>query len=413
MGGTRSSSTVRLLDVIAVILLILAAVLTYMHHHVDFTHITAPFEKISSSAQQQFPISKVPEGASKSDVKKAESEHRGKVIEQIASTAEQMRDDLGLTKAQMYYIKFKTFMENLEQRVTELPYKPLIILLLLLIFAVKSFVGIVPVSATCLIAAVLFPFPVALLINLIGVGIIFTIKWAIGHKSKSNIIKKFIMKSDNLWRVVSDADNSTKKALQESSDKRKAEKEALEALHKSEKDSTSKPPKEHSPVVLFLFKIGKGIKKVVLGIKDLLLKIPILSIAIGDEDPEKSAKGGTGNPIILFALRIIPFVPANPVSSLYGNMQMNYRSFLTISLLGYLLKLISFTAVGYNISEPFSSKFIVPVIAVLYLAGFLLFGVNAILKYVDKRNSERATEESKKIKKTELPDEGNIVEATK
>ena len=51
MGGSRSRSTVRLLDAIAVILLIMAAVLTYMHHHVDFTNITAPFEKLSSMAQ--------------------------------------------------------------------------------------------------------------------------------------------------------------------------------------------------------------------------------------------------------------------------------------------------------------------------------------------------------------------------
>ena len=55
MGGSRSRSTVRLLDAIAVILLIMAAVLTYMHHHVDFTNITAPFEKLSSMAQEQFP----------------------------------------------------------------------------------------------------------------------------------------------------------------------------------------------------------------------------------------------------------------------------------------------------------------------------------------------------------------------
>ncbi|MBQ4459545.1 MAG: hypothetical protein II911_04010 [Clostridia bacterium] len=385
MGGTRSRSTVRLLDAIAVILLIMAAVLTYMHHHVDFTNITAPFEKLSSMAQEQFPRPEPSESSSEEAAEHALAEEKRNVLETISSTAEQMRDDLGLTKAQMYYIKFKTFMENLEQRVTELPYKPLIILALLLFFAVKSFVGIVPVSATCLIAAVIFPFPMALLINFVGVGIIFTIKWAMGYNAKSNAIKKYIMRSDNLWRVVSDADNSTKKALQESQDKRKAEKEALDALQNKQ----DRPKKELPLILKFFVAIGRGIGKVVRAIRNALLKVPVLSIAVDDEDEEISAKGGTGNPIILFALRLVPFVPANPVSSLFGNMKMDYRSFLVISLFGYLLKVVSFTAIGYNIADPFSSKFIVPFIALLYIAGFSLFGVNAFLKYADRRNAER------------------------
>ncbi len=376
MDGKRSRSTVRLLDAIAVILLIMAAVLTYLHHSVDFTNITAPFERLYSMAQEQFPRPEITPGETEEEIQQAAAEEQSDVIHQIASTAEQMRDDLGLTKAQMYYIKFKTFMENLEQRVTELPYKPLIILALLLFFAVKSFVGIVPVSATCLIAAVIFPYPIALLINFVGVGIIFTIKWAMGYNAKSNAIKKYIMKSDNLWRVVSDADNSTKKAIKESSDKRKAEKEALDALQ----------------ILKFFVAIGKGIGKVVRAIKNTLLKVPVLNIAVDDEDAEMSAKGGTGNPLILFALRLIPFVPANPVSSLFGNMKMDYRSFLVISLFGYLLKVVSFTAIGYNISDPFSSKFIVPFIALLYIAGIGLFGINSFLKYADKRDAERARE---------------------
>lgn len=246
MDGKRSRSTVRLLDAIAVILLIMAAVLTYLHHSVDFTNITAPFERLYSMAQEQFPRPEITPGETEEEIQQAAAEEQSDVIHQIASTAEQMRDDLGLTKAQMYYIKFKTFMENLEQRVTELPYKPLIILALLLFFAVKSFVGIVPVSATCLIAAVIFPYPVALLINFVGVGIIFTIKWAMGYNAKSNAIKKYIMKSDNLWRVVSDADNSTKKAIKESSDKRKAEKEALDALQ----GKNEPKPKKELPLIL-------------------------------------------------------------------------------------------------------------------------------------------------------------------
>ena len=354
------------MDVIAIIVIILAIALTFLRSQADFSAITEPFERLSTLAQEQLDIG-TQEGTEESTI---DLPH---IIRQLAEPMNQ-----GLTRAQRYYINFKTFMESLEQRVTELPYKPLIVLALFVFFALKSFVGIVPVSATCLIAAVIFPFPLALLINIIGVGIIFTIKYAIGRNSKSNAIKKFIMKSDKLWEVVSDADNSTKKALHESSEKRKSE-ARLKELKKEEK-AAQKNKKPH-PVL-------KKIKHLLRAIRDKLLKVPVLSTIIDEEDAVQSARGGTGNPIILFALRLIPFVPANPVSSLYGNMKMDYRSFLTLSLVGYLIKVTSFTAIGYNIADPFSSKFIGPFIALLYLTGFLLLVISRMLRFVDQQNKE-------------------------
>ena len=356
------------MDVIAIIVIILAVALTFLRSQTDFSAITEPFERLSTLAQEQLDLG----GQEGTEESASDISH---IIRQLAEPMNQ-----GLTRAQRYYINFKTFMESLEQRVTELPYKPLIVLALFVFFALKSFVGIVPVSATCLIAAVIFPFPLALLINIIGVGIIFTIKYAIGRNSKSNAIKKFIMKSDRLWEVVSDADNSTKKVLQESSEKRKSE-ARLKELKKEEK-AAQRNKKPHP--------VRKKIKHILRVIRDKLLKVPVLSTIIDEEDAEQSARGGTGNPIILFALRLIPFVPANPVSSLYGNMKMDYRSFLTLSLVGYLIKITSFTAIGYNIADPFSSKFIGPFIALLYLTGFLLLVISRMLRFVDQQNKENA-----------------------
>ncbi|MBO7681573.1 MAG: TVP38/TMEM64 family protein, partial [Clostridia bacterium] len=178
---------------------------------------------------------------------------------------------------------------------------------------------------------------------------------------------------------------STKKVLKETSDKRKQEKEALEKLQG--KDKKVKKPVTN-PVLRFFIAIGRVIGKVVRFIKDKLIKVPVLSILIDEEDAVQSAKGGTGNPIILFAMRMIPFVPANPISSLFGNMQMDYRSFLGISLLGYLVKVISFTAIGYNIADPFSSKFIVPFIVLLYLSAVVLLILNRVLAFVNERRAE-------------------------
>lgn len=386
MGEKKGRSTYRLLDVIAAFLIIFAAMLTYMHHHLDFTNITEPFERLSSMAQEQFPGVTLPGANDKDAAEEKDPAETPAVVSTINQLAEQMRDDLGITKAQMRYIQFKSFMENLETRVTKLPFKPLIVLALLLFFAIKSFVGIVPVSATCLIAAVLFPFPVALLINLVGVGIIFTIKYLMGRNAKSNGIKKLIMKSDRLWTFVSDADNSTKKVLKETSDKRRTKKK-LKELEREERRAM-KGGKPH-PI------LGR-IKKALRAIKNTLLKVPVLSTLIDEEDAVQSAKGGTGNPIFLFVMRLVPFVPANPISSLFGNLQMDYRSFLAISLLGYLIKVTSFTAIGYNIDDPFSSKFIVPLIVLLYLSGIILFVINRILQFVDKRKQEQQLEEAQK-----------------
>ncbi len=386
MGEQKGRSTRRLLDVIAAILIIFAAMLTYMHHHLDFTSITEPFERLSSMAQEQFPGVALP-GSDSTAEEKDDLTDTPALVNTIRQLAEQMRDDLGITKAQMRYIQFKTFMEKLETKVTELPFKPLIVLALLVFFALKSFVGIVPVSATCLIAAVIFPFPVALIINLIGVGIIFTIKYLMGRNARSNGIKKLIMKSDRLWAFVSDADNSTKKVLKETTDKRRTKKK-LRELEREERRAM-KGGKPHP--------VRKKIKQVLKAIHKALLKVPILSTLIDEEDAVQSAKGGTGNPIFLFAMRLVPFVPANPVSSLYGNMQMDYRSFLVISLFGYLIKVTSFTAFGYNIDDPFSSKFIVPLIVLLYLSGILLFVINRILQFVEQRKQD---EENEAIEKT-------------
>ena len=386
MGEQKGRSTYRLLDVIAAFLIIFAAMLTYMHHHLDFTSITEPFERLSSMAQEQFPGVTLPGISEEDPAEETDPAETPAVVSTITQLAEQMREDLGITKAQMRYIQFKSFMENLETKVTKLPFKPLIVLALLLFFAIKSFVGIVPVSATCLIAAVLFPFPMALLINLVGVGIIFTIKYLIGFNSKSNGIKKLIMKSDRLWAFVSDADNSTKKVLKETNDKRR-DKKKLKELEREERRAM-KGGKPH-PV---LKKIKRGLK----AIKNTLLKVPVLSTLIDEEDAAQSAKGGTGNPIFLFSMRLMPFVPANPISSLFGNLQMDYRSFLAISLAGYLIKVTSFTAIGYNIDDPFSSKFIVPLIVLLFLSGFVLIAISRILRYVDRRKQEQQLEENQK-----------------
>ncbi|MBO7690049.1 MAG: hypothetical protein J6T14_04330, partial [Clostridia bacterium] len=100
MEQRRIRRSSRLLDAIAVILLLLAIVFTYLNLHLDFTNITAPFEKLSSMAQEQFPG--VSENAKPKEEKETKTEgktERPDIVGTLTQTAEQMRDDLGITRA--------------------------------------------------------------------------------------------------------------------------------------------------------------------------------------------------------------------------------------------------------------------------------------------------------------------------
>lgn len=104
---------------------------------------------------------------------------------------------------------------------------------------------------------------------------------------------------------------------------------------------------------------------------------------------------GIDNPLLLVFFRLIPFVPFNSVSSIYGSYKFGYLKFLGFSVLGFLPKLISFTFVGRNIYDPLSPQFLVPVMVILFVTGFSLLSINGIWLTVAKilRNKK-----NKKIK---------------
>ena len=83
---------------------------------------------------------------------------------------------------------------------------------------------------------------------------------------------------------------------------------------------------------------------------------------------------GHGNPWVLFATRLLPFMPINPVSHLYGAMSFPFYKFLLISVSGFIPKLISYIIIGNNFTNPFSAEFILPLIIMTLLSGifFLL-----------------------------------------
>ncbi len=94
--------------------------------------------------------------------------------------------------------------------------------------------------------------------------------------------------------------------------------------------------------------------------------------------------GGKGNPAVLFAIRVIPAIPLNIVSSVYGSFSFGYAKFIIISLLGFLPKLISFTVAGTNMFDPLSIGFLLPVMIICLLSGITFLSANGVWNLVDK-----------------------------
>lgn len=318
-------SLYRLFATLALILLILAGALTYLSNAIDFDTIAKPFNTLSADARSQLSdlkfgkkvSEKMPDSASASEqirrIVSADTEKTRNVtgvkknaLEKAQKQTEKKGPIRLIGKAQIYYIEFKLLIEKLERLIEQIPYKPVIVLIIWLLFFLKGFFSITPISFTCFLSGLIFPFWAALLINLVGIVYIFTVKYRKGTKSEKNTIHKYATKWKRLGVLIEDSERGN----------------------------------------------------------------------------------GTGNPGLLFLLRLAPSIPLNPVSQLYGYMGFQYHWYLTVSLIGYSIKLITFTAIGSNLSNPFSLKFIAPILIILYLSGITM----AILSIIYRRKLSLITE---------------------
>ncbi len=94
---------------------------------------------------------------------------------------------------------------------------------------------------------------------------------------------------------------------------------------------------------------------------------------------------------VLVALRVIPSVPMNLVSKVFGGMKFPIDAFMVASLLGFFPKIWTYSVMGGNIAQPFTWKFMGPIIFLLILSGVATLIVNITL---DKRKGENKDEYS-------------------
>jgi uncharacterized membrane protein YdjX (TVP38/TMEM64 family) len=93
---------------------------------------------------------------------------------------------------------------------------------------------------------------------------------------------------------------------------------------------------------------------------------------------------GTGNPALLIALFLVPGMPINSISGIYGSFNFGYWRFILLSVIGFMPRLISFTFVGRNVFDPLSPGFLVPIMLLAFFSGISLLSVNGVWTAVEK-----------------------------
>lgn len=83
---------------------------------------------------------------------------------------------------------------------------------------------------------------------------------------------------------------------------------------------------------------------------------------------------------VLVALRLIPSIPVNMVSKIYGGMKFPAGRFLIASVIGFLPKIWTYSVVGGNVSQPFTWHFMGPIVALFILSGTVTLIVNIVLE---------------------------------
>lgn len=205
----------------------------------------------------------------------------------------------GLTQLQQGFLTFRDKMIGLENTVARFGNNGYRVMIIILLFALKSVLPLVPISATCLLSGALLPFPIAMLVNIIGLSGLMAIKYYFGTKLGGGNIEKIL---------------------------------------------------KRYPEILALLE-----------------------------------RDGSGNPWLLFIFRLVPSFPLNPISQLYGSMGFKFWNYMMISIVGFMLKIVSFTMIGSNVYEPLSFAFILPIIIILFISGISMLLVNTIISVTSKK----------------------------
>ncbi len=200
------------------------------------------------------------------------------------------------------YAVYIQFLSDLETRIASIRNYGIVILVILLLYFVKAALPLYPISILCVASAMVFRVPESLLLNLIGLALMFSTRYFLGEN-------------------------------------------------------------DGSPA------------------RDRLARAPLLD-GILQSDSRSS-------PWLLLAVRMLPGIPLNTVSQIYGAMRFPYWEFILISEAGSLPKLLLYILIGRNVSNPFTLRFSIPLTALLIVTGAVFLTMSMVWDQVKQKRYRR------------------------
>ncbi len=203
------------------------------------------------------------------------------------------------------YVQYVNWLANFEKQVVAIGDRWLLVLVVWLLYFVKTALPLYPVSLLCVASSLVFDTAKSLVVNIIGLALMFSVKYIVGTNSCNS----------SLWLV-----------------------------HKS----------------------------------TVATKI----IESGDN----------GNPWLLVVFRLLPCMPDNAVSQIYGAMEFPYWKFMLISLVAYIPKMVSYIIIGRSVYNPFSLTLSIPLVVLTLVSGCTLL---AMSKLWDKKEHKKSKKDKK------------------
>lgn len=130
-------------------------------------------------------------------------------------------------------------------------------------------------------------------------------------------------------------------------------------------------------VILYSLKYAWGTKVGANGVQMILKRNETVQYLV--------ERDGNGNPWLLSLFRVIPGIPINLVSKLYGAMGFRYRDFILLSLLGYSPFLMFYTFIGRNVFNPLSTAFLLPFVMMFMLVSISTFALSKVIQIQARR----------------------------
>lgn len=201
-----------------------------------------------------------------------------------------------------WYGKYTSTLESFEIWIETYGATVLAVIIILMNYLLKSLIPWFPISCICVASAMVFKWYIALMINLVGISLLFALKYLWGKHHGGGNAEKILKHYDTAHKLVE------------------------ESKH--------------------------------------------------------------GSDAVLFVSRLLPSVPVNAISCVYGTTGMPLWRFILISDFGILYKIVTYIIIGRNVFDPASANFVVPFIPLLLLSGLIFFSLGGALDEIKKEQNQ-------------------------